>query len=256
MPEDAGYKQYKGQPCVTLANNYYKDTVTRAPALCRYGYFHSLNNYVYNFSMGYTVYTACDIYAENCYYDGASLKGNVICDWGKPPYPGTYAEGGSIFKNCGRTRQGQGSSSMPVYSTPCKWRPNQNYTYKALTAEQAKASCSGYSGSQAAASMMYYAAFSNTGVPSAFYTEAPAEQMDEPVTEPVTEARTTEPTEPVMISGDVNADGRLDILDVIALQKWLLCTGTLENGEAADVNADGCADIFDLALMKTALLRT
>jgi hypothetical protein len=80
--------------------------------------------------------------------------------------------------------------------------------------------------------------------------------MDEPVTELVTEARTTEPTEPVMISGDVNADGRLDILDVIALQKWLLCTGTLENGEAADLNADGCADIFDLALMKTALLRT
>ena len=385
--DEATYKQYNGQPCVTLANNYYKDTVTRAPALCRYGYFHSLNNYVYNFSMGYTVYTACDIYAENCYYDGASLKGNVICDWGKPPYLGTYAEDGSSFKNCGRTKQGQGSSSMPVYSTPCKWRPNQNYTYKALTAEQAKTYCESYSGSQTAASKMNYAAFAKAGVPSAGYTEVPAEAMEPEVIEPISGSlirdllvtdttrkawsidtdvqqgdrvfgdrevvwesipdffrgaegivtacdaknssgdalasftagtdltvwiafdsrveqipawasgaersgqqmkaskdlvfvlysRTVKQGETVILGangqssycvnyvvfatpagkkmqGDVNADGKLDLLDVIALQKWLLCTGTLENGEAADLNADGCADIFDLALLKRTLI--
>ena len=250
--DEATYKQYNGMPCVTLASNYYKDTVTRAPALCRYGYFHSLNNYVYNFSMGYTVYTACDIYAENCYYDGASTKGNVICDWGKPPYLGSYAEDGSIFKNCGRTVQGQGSANMPVYSTPCKWRPNTNYSYKALTAEEAKASCSGYSGSQTDASKMYYAAFSEIGVPSAFYTEKPKEQMDEPATEPPTEAPTTEPTEPVRISGDVNADGRMDVLDVITLQSWLHGTGNIT--DAADLNADGCVDVFDLALLKRQLI--
>lgn len=383
--DEATYKQYNGTPCVTLANNFYKDTVTRAPALCRYGYFHSLNNYVYNFSMGYTVYTACDIYAENCYYDGASTKGNVICDWGKPPYLGSYAEDGSVFKNCGRTKQGQGSSSMPVYSTPCTWRPNTNYSYKALTAEQAKSTCETYSGSQTAASKMYYAAFAETGVPSASYTEAPAEPMEPEVIEPVSgnlvqELLVTDTTRKAWridtdvqqgdlvfgdrevvweqipdffrgseaivtacnaktstgdalasfkagadltvwlafdtrveqipawaagfeksgqqmqaskdlvfdlyaksvkageavtlgangqsaycvnyavlvtpagktVQGDVNADGKLDLLDVITLQKWLFGFGNVT--DAADLNADGCVDIFDLALLKRVLL--
>ena len=75
--DEATYKQYNGHPCVAFAANYYHDTLTRAPGLMRYGYFHSLNNYVNKFSMGYTVHTACDIYAENCVYENG---GNVICD--------------------------------------------------------------------------------------------------------------------------------------------------------------------------------
>lgn len=120
--DENAYNTYNGTPCVTLANNYYKDTVTRAPALMRYGYYHSLNNYVYNFSMGYTVHSACKTYAENCYYDGASTKGNVICDWNTVSHPGSYAESGSIFVNCNRTVRGEGTANNPSYSTDCTWR--------------------------------------------------------------------------------------------------------------------------------------
>ena len=183
--DEATYNTYDGQPCVTLANNYYKDTVTRAPALCRYGYFHSLNNFVYNFSMGYTVHTACDIYAENCYYDGASTKGNVICDWNQITYAGAYAESGSVFVNCGRTVQGQGTSSNPSYSTASTWRPNTNYTYTALTAEEAKSWCESNAGSQNSASKMSYASFAQTGVPSAGYVVSPDITMEPAVIEPV-----------------------------------------------------------------------
>lgn len=175
--DEETYKQYNGKPCVTLANNYYKDTITRAPALMRYGYFHSLNNYVYNFSMGYTVHTACKTFAENCYYDGASTRGNVICDWNQITFPGAYAETGSVFKNCGRTVRGQGTSNNPSYSVDCTWRPKSNYNYKALTAEEAKGYCESYSGSQNSASKMNYAIQNTAGVKSAGYIEAPAEEM-------------------------------------------------------------------------------
>ena len=53
---------------------------------------------------------------------------------------------------------------------------------------------------------------------------------------------------------DVNADGAFDILDVIALIKYLHMDGTLKDPAAADVNADGETDIFDLALMMRALV--
>ena len=46
--DEATYKTYNNHPLATLADNYYKDTLTRAPALIRYGYFHSFNNYVGN----------------------------------------------------------------------------------------------------------------------------------------------------------------------------------------------------------------
>ena len=176
--DEATYNEYNGKPCVTLANNYYKDTVTRAPALMRYGYFHSLNNYVYNFSMGYTVHTACKVYAEKCYYDGASTKGNVICDWNPITYPGAYAEDGSIAVNCGRTVQGQGTSSNPSYSVACTWRPTSNYSYKSMTAEEAKDYCTTYSGSQTSRSNMTYAAYSAPGVPSAGFTAAPTDTWE------------------------------------------------------------------------------
>lgn len=178
--DEATYKVYNGKPCVTLANNYYKDTITRAPALMRYGYFHSLNNYVYNFSMGYTVHTACKTYAENCYYDGASTKGSVICDWNQITFPGAYAESGSIFKNCGRTVRGQGTSKNPSYSVDCTWRPTSNYTYKALTAEAAKTYCETYSGSQNSAAKMNYAIQPEAGIRPAGYVEAPTEEMTPP----------------------------------------------------------------------------
>ena len=55
--------------------------------------------------------------------------------------------------------------------------------------------------------------------------------------------------------GDVNDDGAFDVLDVIALQKWLLGAGSLKNPNAAEFEADGVCDIYDLALMKRALVK-
>lgn len=57
-------------------------------------------------------------------------------------------------------------------------------------------------------------------------------------------------------SGDVDLDGRISLLDVIALQRYLLNVKPLgEEGLAdADLDQNGTVDIFDLALLKRKLL--
>ena len=61
-----------------------------------------------------------------------------------------------------------------------------------------------------------------------------------PTTQPTTPA-TTEPTAPAPADlGDVNLDGKTDIMDVIALNKSLL--GITKLNEAARLNADTCKD--------------
>ncbi len=59
-----------------------------------------------------------------------------------------------------------------------------------------------------------------------------------------------------LVTGDVNADGVLDVSDAVLLQKWILAIpGTkLHLPEAADFNNDGFLDVFDLGLMKQKLL--
>jgi len=143
--DDANAKNYDGFPRMSLISNKFYDTNTRAPGLMRWGYFHSLNNYVNKFSMGYTVHSGCDIYAENCVYENG---GSVICDWNSITYAGAYAESGSIFTNCSRTVQGQGTSSNPSYSQASSWRPSGNYSYVKLEASAAKNYCNSYSGCQ------------------------------------------------------------------------------------------------------------
>ena len=56
--------------------------------------------------------------------------------------------------------------------------------------------------------------------------------------------------------GDVNGDGVTDLLDVIALQKYLLCMGRLEKPEKADPDGDGVIDVYDLAKLKWLLFHT
>lgn len=60
----------------------------------------------------------------------------------------------------------------------------------------------------------------------------------------------------IMIRGDVNADGVLDIADVVLLQKWLLAVPNthLPIWQAADLYEDQRLDVFDLCLMKRELL--
>lgn len=98
--DDSSYKTYNNYPRMSIISNRFEKTLTRGPGLMRYGYFHSLNNYVKTFSMAYTVHTASKIFAENCYYEDG---GNVICDWNTVTYPGSYAETGSKSVNCKRT---------------------------------------------------------------------------------------------------------------------------------------------------------
>ena len=58
------------------------------------------------------------------------------------------------------------------------------------------------------------------------------------------------------VAGDVNADGELNIADVVLMQKWLLDVPDvkLANWEAADLCEDGELNVFDLCLMKRELL--
>ncbi|MBP0972552.1 MAG: DNA/RNA non-specific endonuclease [Oscillospiraceae bacterium] len=57
-------------------------------------------------------------------------------------------------------------------------------------------------------------------------------------------------------SYDVNQDGSFDAVDVVTLQKWLLCDDSVTiNNAAADLNQDDVVDIFDLALLKRQLLQ-
>lgn len=57
------------------------------------------------------------------------------------------------------------------------------------------------------------------------------------------------------IKGDVNADGKFDITDVVLLQKWILAVPDtkLANWKAGDLCEDNQIDVFDLCLMKRLL---
>ena len=57
------------------------------------------------------------------------------------------------------------------------------------------------------------------------------------------------------IKGDVNADGALNVADVVLLQKWLLAVPGVKLGEGkvADLYEDGNLNVLDLAVMKQKL---
>ncbi len=61
-------------------------------------------------------------------------------------------------------------------------------------------------------------------------------------------------TKPQKILGDVNVDGKLDVLDIVMLQKFLLNTGDLTDAPAGDLCEDGRINVFDLAIMKRMVL--
>ena len=60
------------------------------------------------------------------------------------------------------------------------------------------------------------------------------------------------------VAGDLNADKKLDISDVVILQDHLLNKSegfTKEQYEASDLNKDGNVDVFDLVAIKKAVIK-
>lgn len=56
------------------------------------------------------------------------------------------------------------------------------------------------------------------------------------------------------ILGDVNADGKFSVADVVMMQKWLICAGDLTDWKAGDLYSDNIINVFDLCLMRRKLL--
>ncbi len=133
-PAEDGAGTYDGYPCMTICNCYFKNTLTRAPGLMRYGYFHCYNNYIYNFNLGYTPYTDCNIYSENNYFDAGDYKGCVVNDMGK----GNFTDSGSVLS----------SDISGISLSACTWRPSSNYGYSTRTASAAMSWAVSYAGSQ------------------------------------------------------------------------------------------------------------
>ena len=54
--------------------------------------------------------------------------------------------------------------------------------------------------------------------------------------------------------GDVNDDGSFTVVDIVAMQKYLIGNGTLTNWKAGDLCKDDVINVFDLCLIKRNLL--
>ena len=133
-PAEDGASTYSGYPLMTICNSYFNTTLTRAPGLMRYGYFHCYNNYVYNFNLGYTPYTGCNIYSEKNYFEAGSYKGSVVNDMGI----GNFTDSGSVLS----------TSVSNISLSATSWRPSSNYSYATRDASSAKSWAASYAGSQ------------------------------------------------------------------------------------------------------------
>lgn len=133
--------QYTGYPHMTIANSYFNGTLTRAPGLMRYGYYHCYNNYVNDFNLGYTVYTRSNVYSENNYFDKGNHKGSVLDVY---VGIGAFTDSGSVLS----------SNVVNVGVPTTSWRPTTNYGYTVRRATEAPAWCRNYAGSQSS-SLVY-----------------------------------------------------------------------------------------------------
>lgn len=133
-PQDTGGEPYEGYPRMTIANNYFYNVITRAPGLMRYGYFHAYNNFVYDFQLGYTPYTGCNVYSEKNYFDKGNHAGAVVDDKGV----GGFTDSGSVVS----------SSVTDLKTGATSWRPSSNYSYETRNASSAKTWCQKYTGVQ------------------------------------------------------------------------------------------------------------
>ena len=76
------------------------------------------------------------------------------------------------------------------------------------------------------------------------------------ITTDTTPSETTTTTETTFSLGDVNLDGRVNVQDVVLLQKYLIRKETLtaEQAKPADSNSDGVINVIDLSRLKKWIL--
>jgi len=74
---------------------------------------------------------------------------------------------------------------------------------------------------------------------------------------PDVEVTTTEPTQPQVVLGDVNKDGKISYIDLVALKKHILEISTLEDDvlSIADINSDNTINILDVVALKNIILQ-
>ena len=80
-----------------------------------------------------------------------------------------------------------------------------------------------------------------------------------PSLDAVPSASVTDPTQPdpEKAKGDVNLDGKLDVLDIVALQRYLLKIDSISDAqfEQADMNEDQNCNVLDLGYLKRMMLQ-
>ena len=59
----------------------------------------------------------------------------------------------------------------------------------------------------------------------------------------------------VGVAGDVNTDGKLTAADLVMLQKWLIQSGSINNGRLGDLDGNGILNGIDLAILRSMLIR-
>lgn len=57
-----------------------------------------------------------------------------------------------------------------------------------------------------------------------------------------------------IVSGDVTDDGEFTSADLVAMQKYILGSGTLQNWRAGELTGDGVIDVFDLVMMRKLII--
>ena len=58
----------------------------------------------------------------------------------------------------------------------------------------------------------------------------------------------------VGVAGDVNADGELTAADLVMLQKWLVPSGSINNGRLGDLDGNGILNGIDLSMLRSMLI--
>lgn len=57
------------------------------------------------------------------------------------------------------------------------------------------------------------------------------------------------------VIGDVNADGKFSVVDLVMMQKFLLNNGELTDWKAGDLCSDERIDVFDMVMMRQLILK-